>query len=571
MQRTAVSGASLFCAVLHQHVQEVVGFASEKVQERASQSKPNIVFMLIDDLGWNDVSYHGDGGPTPPQTPQFEELVAQGIQLSRAYSYAWCAPARASLLSGRMPVHVDVNHTNNMAFNPENPVSGSTGIPSKMTVISAKLKEVGYKTHYHGKWGVGFAWQGQMPLSRGFDSFLGYLHSSCDYYDNTLKIESIEVPKACELAGISGIVDLTKNDGPAFGLNGTTWVDYLFLNESLKVVEEHNVSDPLFLFHAFHSVHAPLNPPKELLHTYPHLWDPTRRAYAAMTTFVDTAVGKIVTALKKKGMWDNTLLVVSSDNGGPVYAAKSFQLFGGASNFPLRGGKTSDFEGGIRVNSFVSGGVIPHAMRGAKLNDYIHIADWYGTFCAMAGVSMEDDLAEAYGLPPVDSVNHWPLLSGQIPAGGGNRTEIHVSVVTLIQGRWKLLTGSDPASVNKHQHEGVVPFNSYRVGYGVDALHSILAMAIPPYGMACHTGCLFDILADPTESHDVAAENPMVVSAMWKRLKKLNEDTFNPDRGDRGTIDVAPCHAMQKIGYYGPFAHENKTGTVSNPASAMYV
>merc|ERR1712050_528680 len=113
---------------------------------------------------------------------------------------------------------------------------------------------------------------------------------------------------------------------------------------------------------------------------------------------------------------------------------------GGASNHPLRGGKTGDFEGGIRVTSFVSGGFIPLTMRGKRLDSYIHVSDWYGTFCAIAGVPVKDDVAENNGLPAVDSVNQWPLLSGQIASSDrGLRTEMHISPVTLIQGRWKLL------------------------------------------------------------------------------------------------------------------------------------
>jgi len=246
--------------------------------------KPNIVFMLVDDLGWNDVSYRermrgkDPGGPAHAKTPVFDTLVATGIELTRAYSYAWCAPARAALLSGRMSVHVDVNHTNSMAFDPKNPVSGSSGIPSGMTVIGAKLKGAGYKTHYNGKWGVGFAWKTQMPIARGFDSFLGYVHDSCDYYTNRQDNKSIEVPSGCELAGVGGIVDLFKNDGPGIGLNGTKWADGLFLDESLRIIRDHDATVPLFLFHAFHSVHSPLDPPKDILDVYAKHTDPTRNA-----------------------------------------------------------------------------------------------------------------------------------------------------------------------------------------------------------------------------------------------------------------------------------------------------
>merc|ERR1712083_1099589 len=112
---------------------------------------------------------------------------------------------------------------------------------------------------------------------------------------------------------------------------------------------------------------------------------------------------------KAKGMWDNTLVIMSSDNGGPVDTQEN-----AANNWPLRGGKYSLFEGGIRVAAFVSGGLIPAGLRGTTNNGIVHIADWYGTLCGLAGVGVEDTLAAANGLPPVDSVDMWPFLSGKV-------------------------------------------------------------------------------------------------------------------------------------------------------------
>lgn len=381
----------------------------------------------------------------------------------------------------------------------------------------------------------------------------GYLHDANDYYTSTLSPTSVVLPTGCEKAGINGIVDLTKDGGPAYGLNGTMWEDYLFMTESLSRINDHNASQPLFLLHAFHSVHTPLNPPKELEEPYKHFIDPTRRAYAAMTTFVDTSIGQVVTALKDKGMWDNTVLVVSSDNGGPIYPSPThLDLFGGATNLPLRGGKTSDWEGGIRVNALLGGGYLPARMRGREIDDYIHMADWYATFCALAGVSPQDEIAEKYGLPRVDSLNQWPLLSGEVAPGGGERTQMHISPVTLIEGRWKLLMGSDPGNINKHTKPGVVPFNVYGVGYGFQAFLNFLTP-----GRNCMKGCLYDIQGDPTESNDVAQDNPELLQNMTRKLSQLNQGIFNPNRG---SPDLNACYKMQQTGYYAPFA-----ATKSNP------
>ena len=115
-----------------------------------------------------------------------------------------------------------------------------------------------------------------------------------------------------------------------------------------------------------------------------------------MVTYLDDVVGNMTEILKRRGFWDNLLLVVSSDNGGPL---------GSANNYPLIGGKFSDWQGGIRVNAFVTGGYLPENMRGQKTEGYIHIADWYATFCALASVDPTDKRAEKAKLPPIDSMN----------------------------------------------------------------------------------------------------------------------------------------------------------------------
>jgi len=556
----------------------------------AAGSKPHIVFMLIDDLGWSDTQFGGSGGGDRGfiTTPNMKSLQPDSIKLNKMYAYGWCAPSRSSLISGRIPIHVDVNHSNPMAFIKSSPLDSGEGIPAGMTTIGTKLKEAGYSTHYIGKWGVGFTWKQQNPMWRGFDSFFGYLHDSVDFWNQKLGPESIEVPGGCEklfraLDNPDMAVDLIRDDKPASKENGTEWVDFLFLNESLTIINNHDPSTPLFLFHSFHSVHAPLNAPTELyvdqyapppctdspmstcFKRFGSLQHDDRRSYGAMVTFTDTGIGKMIDALKSKGMWENTIVVVSADNGGAQYMSPiGYQLWGSGNNEPLRGGKTSEFEGGIRVNSFVTGGLIPEKMRGTESNDLIHFADWYGTFCYLAGADQNDTVAIANGLPNTDSINQWPVLSGETTTS--QRTELQVSPVTLIDhgGKWKLLTGADPGSINDNTVAGYVPFDTYSVGYwtgypvesnipgglmgswdtacakakaGLDAqwAKSLNCSA----GLDCRNGCLFNLDVDPNEENEVGQENPEILASMMEKLKKGQKEwtkeepwgIFNPIRG----------------------------------------
>ena len=147
---------------------------------------------------------------------------------------------------------------------------------------------------------------------------------------------------------------------------------------------------------------------------------------------MDDVVGDLVSLLKEKGLWNNLLLVISSDNGGGLKE--------GGNTYPLKGGKGSEWQGGIRVNGLVSGGYLPENMRGQKTDGYIHIADWYATFCYLAGVDPTDQKAAEAKLPPIDSLNMWPMISGQNATSP--RVDIPASYSTLISGDYKILQGA---------------------------------------------------------------------------------------------------------------------------------
>merc|ERR1712066_127129 len=137
--------------------------------------------------------------------------------------------------------------------------------------------------------------------------------------------------------------------------------------------------------------------------------DEHRQFYHAMVYFVDEAIGNVTKLIKDEGIWDNTLIVLHADNGGPIYMSGD----SGANNYPLKGGKMSNWEGGVRVNALASGGFLPQAVRGTKQEGLMAGWDWYATYAALAGVDPTDKKAAAAGLPPHDSHNLWPLLSGQ--------------------------------------------------------------------------------------------------------------------------------------------------------------
>jgi arylsulfatase A-like enzyme len=211
----------------------------------------------------------------------------------------------------------------------------------------------------------------------------------------------------------------------------------------------------------------------------------------------------------------------------------------------LRGGKYSWFEGGVRAAAFVSGGYIPETVRGTKQTGMMAIADWYTTFSVMAGVNPEDPIAKAAGLPPVDGLDLWPLLSGQNATSP--RVELAFGTDAYINGQYKLLLGSQSIAGWQGVHYPNASSN---------------ASAPSDVTLQCGSGCLFDVVADPNEYNDIAAQNPTIVSSMHARLNELIPGFFsNNDTG----VNVCPgnitmpcaCWAAWHVwgGYFGPFQY----------------
>lgn len=482
---------------------------------------PHIVMMLVDDWGWADVGYHRDPPTKEVVTPNIDGLVKQGLELNQHYAYKFCSPSRSCLMSGRLPIHVNDLNLAPTNYNPADPVSGFSAIPRNVTGIAEKLKEAGYETHQVGKWDAGMATPDHTPQGRGFDTSFGYFHHANDYYT--------EEAGNCNK---TRVVDLWDTDKPAHGINGTgpdNYEEALFKERVLDVVKNHDTSKPLFLYYAPHIVHTPLQVPDKYLNMFSFIKDSqTRQYYHAMVAYLDDVVGELTDALKAKEMWDNLLFVTSSDNGGPVYPG------GGANNYPLKGGKMSDWQGGVRVNAFVSGGYLPEKMRGQKTDGYIHLADWYGTFCAIAGVDPTDQRAAKAKLPPVDSYNMWPLISGQTTTSP--RTDVPVSNVTLISGDYKIITGDigQAGWTGPHYPNGTNPKG------GIKPIFH------------CADGCLFNIKEDPYEYVDLAATMTDKLSEMQTKLKAYQNTHFNPDRGP---VSPKACDAAMNTygGFWGPF------------------
>ena len=303
--------------------------------------KPNIVFILADDFGWANVGYHNNKN-TEIMTPGMDYLATNGLQLNRHYVHFVCSPTRSSVQSGRLPVHVNTNNSPAIS-------NVLNGIPVNYTCIAERIKsDGGYTTHFIGKWDAGSTMAEQLPHGRGYDTSFGYLNHKNDYWNFTLQ------QKCDAQTGI--IVDLWNTTQPAYEYNNTImYEEFVFANEVYKHIDEaaKNPNTPFFIFYAPHLTHAPNEIPKDYLTDWSNDEDECsgrgwpiypgfdisnksnfycRSITQSQVNLMDIIIGNITKKLKDNNQWDNTLVIFTSDNGGPEYLATT-----ASNNWPLRG------------------------------------------------------------------------------------------------------------------------------------------------------------------------------------------------------------------------------------------
>lgn len=380
----------------------------------SAADRPNILLIVSDDQGYNDLGQLGNG----IITPALDRLANEGTRLTNFY-VAWpaCTPSRASLLTGRYPQR---NGIYDMIRN-EAPDYGHRytpdqyavtferigGMDEREVIIPAVLKRAGYKSGIYGKWDLG-ALRRMLPTSRGFDDFYGFVNTGIDYFTH----ERYGVP--C----------MVRNLEPTEEDKGT-YCTYLFQREALRFLDKHAGEEPFFLYVPFNAPHnsSSLDPkirssvqaPERFKAMYPPVEVETRvtdryrygtpatvatpqarrRDYRAAVTCMDAAIGEMLDRLEAKQMLEDTIVVFLSDNGGS----------GGADNSPLRGHKAQTWEGGIRVPCIVRwpAGKIP---AGEVNDEFLTSLELLPSFASAAGLEPPADIV-------LDGFDWWPTLRGE--------------------------------------------------------------------------------------------------------------------------------------------------------------
>ncbi len=422
----------------------------------AAERPPNIVYLLIDDLGYADCGFMGG---KDIRTPQIDKLARGGVILESFYVQPLCSPTRAALLTGRYPTHTGV-------YNVVRP-GAPWGLPLAERTLAQALRESGYKTFVCGKWHLGEFKPEYLPTRRGFDHQYGHMFGALDYFTHLR----------------DGKHDWYRDDKP---LQETGYATHLLAREACRIIRDQPADKPLLLYVPFNGIHGPHQVPASYKEPYADLKEP-RRTIAGMLAAVDEAIGQIAAALDEKGLRSNTLIIFSSDNGGPGPGRATM-------NGPLRAGKGTTYEGGIRACAFANWpGKIPS---GTTNKEPIHVVDWYPTLLKLAGAPVKQSL-------PLDGLDIWPtltkgaksphdaiLLMGTIPSKAAVRS-----------GDWKLLVNASEKNTED------APDDEITSKGGVE---------------------LYNLAEDIGERRNLAESHPAKVKELRSKLDALMKDAVPP-------------------------------------------
>ncbi len=469
----------------------------------ACADKPNIVFILADDLGYGDVGCYGQDKIL---TPNIDSLAKQGMRFTQHYTGApVCAPARCVLMTGQHLGHAEIRGNRDSGNGRVFP--GQWPITDEIVTIAEVLRDAGYKNGAFGKWGLGPSNTTGSPMKQGFDRFYGYncQRNAHSYYPPFL--DSNEKEERINKYPIPGHDKKPEGEILAEDYRAENYAPDMILEEALKFIDQ-NKNVPFFLYLPFVEPHVAMQPPQEWLDRYPHEWDaengvyrgengylphPRPRAgYAAMISDMDEHIGSILERLKKYGLDEKTIVIFTSDNG-PTHGGRDarFHVGGAGCTFfnstgGLKGFKGSCYEGGIRVPCVVRwpGKIQP----GSESTVPSYFPDWFPTLTAIAKGQVPED-------QQLDGVDLSDVLLGKTAP---ERTSPMIwdfngygGIVAIRDGNWKAVRRNLKRPNRESEWE------------------------------------LYNLATDRNETSDLAAQYPAVV----KRLESayLNNRTVEPD------------------------------------------
>ncbi|MEZ6022247.1 MAG: sulfatase-like hydrolase/transferase [Hyphomonadaceae bacterium] len=457
------------------------------VETPAGERPPNIIVILADDLGYNDISLHGGIAGGLVQTPNIDALAQQGVQVEQGYTAnATCSPSRAAIMTGqyatrfgfeftsapkafaRYIAQADRTSLRQPIFHEERvadvPPVETLGLPPEQITIAEHLQEAGYHTLHIGKWHLGES-APLRPEAQGFDESLGFMAGAGMYLPRSdPNVVNAELPfdPIDRFLWANLPYAVQYNGGQRFRPEG--YITDYFTDQAVAAIDA-NRNRPFFMYLAYNTPHTPLQAARADYDALSGIEDHTERVYGAMITALDRGVGRVMQALRDNGLDDNTLVIFTSDNGGAWYVGLP------NINQPYRGWKATFFEGGVRTPFFVRWPARLPA--GARVEGPATHMDIFATAAAAANAPVTRQL---------DGVNLLPYLAGETATPPHDVLFWRSGPYRVVRaGDWKLQVSETPDRV-----------------------------------------WLFNLREDPTEQHDLAAQHPERVAEMRAMIEAQN-------------------------------------------------
>jgi len=416
-------------------------------QSAATSPKPHIVMFVSDDMGWNDVGFHG----SKIATPHIDRLAKEGMQLDRFYVHPICSPTRSALMTGRLPVRFGITAA----------LTRGASVPKDEHFMPQTFQKAGYQTFLVGKWHLGATGPEYKPNARGFDHFFGFHGGGINYYAR----------------GGLRARGWYRNVQPAVVEGYST---DLLAAEAIRLIKNRDSTRPIYLNLSFNAPHPVAQAPEALIAKYAKLGFGGRMtAHAGAIDAMDSAIGRVLAVLEAEDMVRNTLVMFFCDNGsgGGGRSLRGARPKGGVGQLALRGGKGSVLEGGIRVPAVLRWPGVIRA--GTKCNQLISAQDLFPTFATAAGI-------KSVNQKQFDGVNCWPAIVQNKPMKrppvivGGSLGEFAV-----LHDQWKLIWNRQQISLFDVKED---PFEAHDVSVDHPLTVAELADALrqvttPPFGL----------------------------------------------------------------------------------------
>ena len=445
------------------------------VLHAADAPKPNIVFILADDLGYSDVGFHG----SEIKTPHLDKLAAEGARLDSFYGMPVCTPSRCALMTGRYPIRYGRQAN---VLRPGQKV----GLSLDEKLLPQLLREAGYATAHIGKWHLGEFDAAYWPMQRGFD------HTYSFRPDVKLKSHHHVATGAMQ-----------RNEQPCADEG---WAGDLHTQEAVRRIEQRDPARPLFLYVAYNLPHNPVECPPEYSQPYAHL-GASRGGYCGMVAQMDAGIGRIVAAVEKAGLRESTLFIFASDNGGLTVKGDL------ARNTPFRGGKGSLYEGGVRVAAFATWDA--HITPGTLVSEPLHMVDWLPTLAKLAGASTDTT-------QPLDGRDIWPVLTEGKPTPHDLLLLNTIGRTGAVRaGEWKLVRNGQTATADEETEGEAAKPKTQQTKQAKQEQRRAARNA--PDAIE-----LFNLTTDPSETQNLAPQHPDKVRELTAKLDQFAKEAVPP-------------------------------------------